>query len=56
MLVYKAGAYIVYWRDRARLDYKIAGIALWTLGQEDVRVWNRLAAGELTSVPKRLDR
>ena len=65
MLVDRDGAYIVYWsdaetivywRDRARLDYGVAGVALWTLGQEDVRVWDRLAAGELTSATKRLDR
>jgi spore germination protein YaaH len=47
---------IVHWRDRARLDYKLAGIALWSLGQEDVRIWPRLRGGELTAETKRLDR
>ena len=65
MLVDRDGSYIVYWsdaetivfwRDRARLDFGLAGIALWSLGQEDIRVWDRLAAGELTSTTRRIDR
>ncbi|UGS26315.1 hypothetical protein K8F61_17065 [Microbacterium resistens] len=38
---------VVHWRDRARLDWGLSGIAMWTLGQEDIRTWERLAAGEL---------
>jgi spore germination protein YaaH len=47
---------IVHWRDRARLDYRLSGIALWSLGQEDLRIWDRLRGGELTPETKRLDR
>ncbi|WP_417556252.1 glycosyl hydrolase family 18 protein [Microbacterium sp.] len=58
------GASIVYWsdaetvarwRDRAQNDWGLSGIALWTLGQEDVRTWERLAGGELPPGTKRLN-
>ncbi len=46
---------VAHWRDRARLDYDVSGIALWTLGQEDMRTWDRLAEGELPAHTKILN-
>lgn len=46
---------IAHWRDVAELDYGLEGIALWTLGQEDMRTWERLAGGELPSATKVLN-
>jgi len=36
-----------YWADRARYEWGLDGFALWSLGQEDVRLWERTAGGEL---------
>ena len=53
-LVYWSDAETVaHWRDRSRDDWGLSGIALWTLGQEDVRTWERLAGGELPPGTKR---
>lgn len=61
-LVDRDGASIVYWsdaetvahwRDTAELEYGIGGIAMWTVGQEDTRTWERLADGELPPGTKR---
>lgn len=46
---------VVHWRDRAALDWGLGGIALWSLGQEDMRTWERLAGGELPAATKRLN-
>lgn len=63
-LVDKDAADIVYWSDaqtiarwssRARHDWNLAGVALWTLGQEDVRIWDALAGGELSPETKVLN-
>ena len=45
-------AAVAHWRGRARHDWGLAGIALWSLGQEDVRLWEVLAAGELPAHTK----
>ena len=45
---------IVHWRDRAALDWGLGGVALWSLGQEDMRLWDRLAGGELPPDTKRV--
>lgn len=64
MLLDRDGASIVYftdattvthWRGRASLDWGLQGIAMWSLGQEDVRVWEALEGGELPLETKRLD-
>lgn len=39
---------IAYWRARAAHDWELAGIALWTVGQEDVRLWDSLGNGLLS--------
>ena len=39
---------ISYWRSVAGLDYGCAGVALWTVGQEDLRCWDALGGGELS--------
>ncbi len=46
---------VVHWRDRAQNDWGLDGIALWTLGQEDMRTWDALAGGELSAETKRLN-
>ncbi|SJM64989.1 glycosyl hydrolase-like protein [Agrococcus casei LMG 22410] len=46
---------ITHWRDRAALDWGLSGVAMWTLGQEDLRVWERLAGGELPQDTKVLN-
>lgn len=46
---------ITHWRARATLDWGLQGIALWSLGQEDVRLWDSLEGGELPAKTKRLD-
>ena len=46
---------IAHWRDRAAYDYGVSGIALWTLGQEDIRLWDRLAEGRLPAETKILN-
>ncbi|WP_191621816.1 glycosyl hydrolase family 18 protein [Microbacterium caowuchunii] len=46
---------VVHWRDRAVNDWGLSGIALWTLGQEDMRTWDALAGGELSAETKRLN-
>ena len=64
MIVDRDGASIVYfsdaetithWRGRAGYDWGLQGVALWSLGQEDVRVWDSLEGGELTQATKRKD-
>lgn len=46
---------ITHWRGRAGLDWGLQGVAMWSLGQEDVRVWESFAGGELPANTKRLD-
>lgn len=36
-----------YWINRATYDYHLDGFALWALGQEDLRLWERLKGGHL---------
>lgn len=38
---------IAHWRARAANDWKLQGIALWSVGQEDVRLWDSLGNGLL---------
>jgi hypothetical protein len=33
--------YYTHWADTARYQYGLQGIAIWSLGQEDTRVWQR---------------
>lgn len=46
---------VLHWRDRAAFDWGMQGIAMWSLGQEDVRLWPALQGGHLTPELKRLD-
>ncbi|MCT1607148.1 glycosyl hydrolase family 18 protein [Nesterenkonia massiliensis] len=46
---------VAHWRARAENDWNLAGIAMWSLGQEDVRLWEILHGGELPPDTKRLD-
>lgn len=38
---------IAYWRSQAASRWGLNGVALWTVGQEDVRLWDSLKNGEL---------
>jgi len=52
-IVYWSDAETVrHWRDVAVNDYGLSGIALWTLGQEDMRTWDVLSGGELSAETK----
>lgn len=46
---------VVHWADRARFDFGLAGVAMWSLGQEDVRLWERMAGGVLPPETKVLN-
>lgn len=45
---------IAHWRARAVHDWGLQGIAMWSLGQEDVRVWDALQGGLLPPETKRI--
>ena len=47
ILFYADAEYLARWADTANHDYGLDGIAIWALGQEDVRFWERIAAAEL---------
>lgn len=47
VLHYSDADYLAWLADRATHDYGLQGIAIWTLGQEDVRTWERLAGARL---------
>lgn len=38
----------IHWLTDRADDYGLAGVAIWTLGQEDPRLWERLAGGQLS--------
>ena len=44
---------ISHWRDRAHFDWGLQGIAMWSLGQEDLRMWEAFEGGELPAKTKR---
>lgn len=46
ILYYSDAEYLARWADIATHDYGLQGIAIWTLGQEDLRFYERLAGGE----------
>lgn len=46
---------IAHWRGRASLEWGLQGVAMWSLGQEDIRMWESLEGGELPAHTKRLD-
>lgn len=47
VLHYSDADYLAWLADRATHDYGLAGVAVWTLGQEDPRLWERLRGGRL---------
>ena len=47
ILYYSDAEYLARWGDVAVHDYGMPGIAIWTLGQEDVRFWERISGAEL---------
>ena len=40
---------IAYWADQADARWPLQGIALWSLGQEDVRLWERISGAQLAT-------
>lgn len=38
---------VVHWKSQAKHEWGLGGIAMWSLGQEDVRTWDYFAKGEL---------
>lgn len=55
IVYYSDAETIAHWRDRANFDFGLQGIAMWSLGQEDMRMWETFAGGELPPETKRLD-
>lgn len=47
ILYYGDAEYLARWGDHAVHDYGLQGIAIWALGQEDVRFWERIKGAEL---------
>ena len=55
-IVYMTDAHTVtHWNGRARNEWGLQGLAMWSLGQEDVRTWEALEGGLLPPETKRLD-
>lgn len=46
---------VAHWRARAHNDWGLQGVAMWSLGQEDIRTWETLAEGNLPPETKRLN-
>jgi spore germination protein YaaH len=42
---YSDATYLAGWMDEARYRWGLQGVALWTLGQEDVRLYERIQGG-----------
>ena len=42
ILYYQDVDSLVYWANEAAYRWKLRGIAIWSLGQEDMRVWEAL--------------
>lgn len=38
---------IVYWANEAAYTYGVSGIAIWSLGQEDMRLWEQYARSDI---------
>lgn len=47
ILYYGDAEYLARWGDHAVHDYGLQGIAIWALGQEDLRFWERIKGAEL---------
>lgn len=42
IMYYEDADVIQYWYDRAMFEYGIRGMCMWSLGQEDSRIWERI--------------
>lgn len=42
ILYYQDVDSLVYWANEAAYRWKLRGIAIWSLGQEDMRLWEAL--------------
>lgn len=55
MVYFSDAETLVHWRGVAENDWGLRGVALWSLGQEDVRTWELMQGAELPPETKRLD-
>jgi len=46
IMYYEDADVIQYWYNRALFEYGIRGMCMWSLGQEDCRIWERLGKKE----------
>lgn len=46
---------VLHWRAAAAFEFGFAGVAMWSLGQEDVRLWDLMKGGLLPPETKRLN-
>lgn len=46
IMYYNDADSLQYWYNKAIYDYKIRGTCMWSLGQEDCRVWSRIGKKE----------
>lgn len=46
IMYYEDADVIQYWYNRAMCEYGIKGMCMWSLGQEDCRIWERISAEE----------
>ena len=42
ILYYQDVDSIIYWMNEAAYRWKLRGVCMWSLGQEDLRLWNWL--------------
>lgn len=42
ILYYSDADSLIYWANEAAYRWKLRGFALWSLGQEDMRLWEAL--------------
>lgn len=43
---------VLHWQNEANYTYDLGGIAMWSLGQEDIRTWDYFEGGELSQETK----
>lgn len=46
---------VVHWKSQAKYEWRLGGVAMWSLGQEDIRTWDYFGGGELLDETKVLD-
>ena len=46
IMYYEDADVLQYWYNRALFEYGIQGMCMWSLGQEDCRIWERIGRKE----------